>query len=542
MNETKRESCDVCGSSDALITHTNGSVWCYGMLNGAVCSSNQTRRKIDSSLTGTIINKSESNQLIPGEFSSIPARKLSRSTCEFFNYQVGVYNGQSVQIANYNGAQKIRTKEKDFYWTGDKANVTLFGKEKWNKGKTIIITEGEIDALSIAEAQACKWPVVSLPNGAQSAKKTLQSNLDWLLGFEFIILCFDNDEAGKNAVQSCVDLFPPGRLKICSLSEKDANECLIKGKYEELTTIVFNAQEYRPDGIIAGSEINIDELYKEEPKGLLTPYPVLNEIIRGLKESRIYMFYAGTGNGKSTVLKEIAYHIRCTSPFTKIGNIFLEESQKFTALSYLAMDSNVPTYKLLENINEIPKSKREESFEKILAPKSEDFMYFYRHFGSLDSKRLFSMLEYLVVGKGVKVIILDHISILVSGLESSGEGERRDIDILVTRLRSFAERTGAIILVATQLKRKQGSYSEGANITESDSRGSGAIEHLSDVIISLNRNKKSKNPNDLQINVLKNRLTGITGDADLTEYNQATGRLLPKKLSNLIPIQDNEDY
>ncbi len=518
MSAVKREPCEQCGSRDNLTTHDNGSVWCYTL----DCPSNSIRSKVIEE------KKEENNNLLVGEYSSLPTRRISKKTCEFFGYQIGINeNGEQVQIANYKNSQKIRTKDKRFYWVGNKENISFFGKEKWsNNSSNLVITEGEIDCLSIAESQDCKWPVVSLPNGAQSARKTLQNDLDWVLGFKTIILCFDNDEAGKAAINNCVDLFPPGRLKIASLSGKDANEVLCKGGYEELTKIVFNAAEYRPDGIIWGSEINYDELFRKQPRGLSLPYPQLDEAIRGLKPGRIYTIYAGTGNGKSTSMREIALHVTRKHSNTKIANIFLEESLGFTALSYIAMEKNIPAFKLEENPNLLSSQEKQAGLELI-----KD-MAFYRHFGSLDSKHLFNLLDYLVLGRGINLIMLDHISLLVSGMRSeSGEGERRDIDMLVTNLRSFCERTQAIVVAATQLKRKEKSYSNGAEITESDARGSGAIEHISDVVFSLNCND-NLSPYDAQIKILKNRVTGQKGNVDLISYNPSTGRYLPRKLDS----------
>lgn len=517
-----KSPCETCGSKDNLTYFENGSIWCYT----PDCASNKQRlkRPVEEEYTGSGV---------AGECQSLQTeRRISKKTCEFFNYQVGVHNGQSVHIANYQGgAQKVRTPDKKFFWLGSKDKVTLFGKEKWNGGNSIIITEGELDAMSIAEATDCKWPVVSLQNGAQSARKSLQAELDWLLGFKSIIIAFDNDEAGKAAVESVTDLFPSGRLKIASLSEKDANACLMKGKHEELAKIHFNAQEYRPDGIVWGNELNYEKLFEKQPRGLSLPYPILDDMIRGGKPGRIYTVYAGTGCGKSTAMREIGLHLTEVHG-SKVANIFLEESMEFTALSYVAMKNNIPAFKVEENPQLLNQSQKD-SGKSII-----ETMAFYRHFGSLDSKRLFNLLDYLVVGRGIEVILLDHISILVSGMKSeSGDGERKDIDILVTNLRSFAERTKATIFMATQLKRKKDSYSEGADITEADSRGSGAIEHISDVIFSLNVNRSdNEDANDCQIKIIKNRVTGLLGDADLITYDNKTGRYLPKKTA----LTDND--
>lgn len=63
--------------------------------------------------------------------------------------------------------------------------------------KMLVITEGEIDALSVSQAQGNKYPVVSIPNGAQGAKKAILNNLAWVESYERVILAFDMDEAGR---------------------------------------------------------------------------------------------------------------------------------------------------------------------------------------------------------------------------------------------------------------------------------------------------------------------------------------------------------
>lgn len=519
----KHEACEHCGSQDNKVTFDNGSIYCFT----TDCSFNKEGKRI--------ANDETPKDLISGEYQPIANRRISQRTCEVFGYQIGEYNGQPCHIASIRNdlgkivAQQIRLPNKQFLMTGNCSDLGLVGKHLWgNKGRSVVITEGYIDMLSIGEMQDCKWPVVTVPNGAASAVKAIKRDLAWLLNFDSIVLCFDNDEAGRKAVEDSVILFPPGRVKIAALSEKDANDVLIKGKGKELTNIVFTANEYRPDGIIMGHEIDFDELRKPKPRGLSLPYPILDEMIRGLKPGRIYTIYAGTGLGKSTCMREISLHLKEKYDMV-VANIFLEESLAFTAESYIAMKYNIPGYRLEED----PKLLTDKQWAE-----GQEFIKnyaFYQHFGSLNNQRLFNLLDYLAVAKNVKVVFLDHISILISGLESSGEGERKDIDVLMTSLRSFCERTGVIIVDATQLKRKKGAYSEGEEINESDARGSGAIEHISDVVFSLNIDTTSDNPYDAQIKVIKNRITGQKGNADLISYNFNSGRYLPKAvtLSNL---------
>ena len=143
----------------------------------------------------------------------------------------------------------------------------------------------------------------------------------------------------------------------------------------------------------------------------------------------------------------------------------------------------------------------------------------------------------MVVGLGVTHVFLDHISIAISGNES--ENERKDIDMLMTSLRSLVEETGCHIDAIVHLKRtSKGSFNEGAQVSLSDLRGSGALEQLSDSVIALERNQQAdgdaKDTSTLRI--LKNREIGITGVADSLRYNRETGRL------EAIEEDDNEHF
>jgi len=513
--------CDTCGSKDNLTTHDDGGVWCYT----PECPSNNDRYRLQKHIERNY----KQTDLVSGTFSAIPVRRISQRTCEFFNYQVGVDKGETVQIANYGSTcQQIRTKDKKFYFKGDTSKLTLWGKEKWNNtSNAIIITEGQIDALSIAESQDCKWPVVSLPNGAASARKSLQAELDWLLGFKSIILCFDNDDAGKVAIQSCVDLFPPGKLKIASLSEKDANECLCKGKIEELTKIVWNAQEYRPDGLISLKDVKVESLFKKKKSGYRICYPLLNDAMRGLPPGRITTFYGLTGRGKTTTFKEILLGLTEDYPNLKVAGIFLEEDKDVTNEYLIAMRHNIAAWKVKEDSSLLSLEDKQKA-HKMLSN-----LYLYDHFGSIDPKRLINILEYMTTSLGIEIVILDHLSMIFSGIESHQQNERSTIDNFMTMLRSMVERTGLHVITATQLKRRnRDKDSEGDEIiTEEDARGSGSIEHISDYIIFLNRNKRGDTPNRIKLELYKNRYTGHEGMMDELDFDRETGRLLPKQES-----------
>lgn len=467
--------------------------------------------------------------LVRGTFSAIPKRGLREETCQKFNYAVGEYKGEPCQIATYhdaNGhprAQKIRRSGKRFCWVGTRDTaLPLYGQHLWRDGgKSVVITEGEIDALSMAQAFNLKWPVVSLPDGAQSAKKVVKQAFEWLNGFEKIVLCFDMDEPGQKAAQEVAELLPVGKVFIMRLPRKDANEVLTEDGAAALTTAYWEAKEWRPDGIVSGEEFTVEKLKAAVVSGYSLPWPIANEKLGGIREGELTLLTAGSGIGKSTAAREIAYHLHQNEGLT-IGNIFLEESVTKTAQAYIAIHNNVR----LKNLRANPSILSDEQWEASVRDVLKSRMFFYDHFGSLDSDRLLAKMRYMRTVLGCHFIVLDHISIVISGQESSSEGERKDIDRLMTKLRSLVEETGVGIIGIVHLRQPEGKpHEEGGRVTLSQLRGSGALKQLSDNVWALERDQQGDNPNQSVLRILKDREDGQVGLADTLEYTEF-GRLV----------------
>ncbi len=403
----------------------------------------------------------------------------------------------------------------------------------WGKGKSITITEGELDALSMSQAFDLKWPVVSLPGGVGSVRKTLKRCYDYLNNFEKIVLMFDMDEPGRKAIEEAVALLPAGKVFIANLPEKDANETLVKHGPAKLVECFWNAQPYRPDGIVMGSDLDLTALKSAANKGFSIRYPDLNMRLLGLRKGEITLLTAASGIGKSTLLRQISYEVH-QDHGVSIGNVFLEENNTKTAQAYIALHNSVPLGKLRFDPTILTEHQWREGYEKVI----KDRMCFYNHFGSLESSRLISKLHYMATVLKVDFICLDHISIVTSGLESSSEGERKDIDILMTRLRSLVEETGVGVLGVVHLKRnKDKNFNEGDAVSLTDLRGSASLEQLSDNVLSIERDQQGNQKNHSLIRVLKCRETGDTGESDTLIYNRDTGRMILSQAAAFRPTE-----
>nr|DAR03920.1 MAG TPA: DNA directed DNA polymerase [Caudoviricetes sp.] len=513
------EPCPKCGSSDACGVFSDGHRYCYS------CN---TYFRPDGSVKSEEVRVSK--ECIPFEDLeevSLTKRCIGKDTCSKFKYFSTVYKGKPCQVACYYDdsgnlvGQKLRFPDKSFAVLGSISN-RLYGSQLWAGGKKIVITEGEIDCLTVSQLQGNKWPVVSIPNGAQGAKKAIEANLEYLGNFEEVILMFDMDDPGRKASEECAKILPAGKAYIANLPCKDPNECLSEGKGSEVLQAVWNAKPYRPDGIVSGTDLyekcvtDIDDL----KDSVEYPWVALQNKTKGARHGELYVFTSGSGMGKSTILRELEYYFGVHRG-ELCGIVALEESTRKTGMELMSIHLSK---RLILDPECADEDERSRAFAETIGNGN---FFLYDHFGSLDSGNLLSKLRYMIVSLGCKRIFLDHISIVVSGMDADEDGgERKAIDKLMTNLRSLVEETGATMFVVSHLKRpeKKG-HEEGAQVSLSQLRGSGAIAQLSDMVIGLERNQQGDNPNVLTLRVLKNRFCGLTGVSGYLEYDPETGRL-----------------
>lgn len=513
------EPCPECGSSDACGVFSDGHRYCYS------CN---TYFRPDGSVKKEVTRVSK--ECIPFEdleAVSLTKRCISKDTCSKFKYFSTVYKGKPCQVACYYDdsgnlvGQKLRFPDKSFAVLGSISN-RFYGSQLWASGKKIVITEGEIDCLTVSQLQGNKWPVVSIPNGAQGAKKAIEANLEYLENFEEVILMFDMDDPGRKASEECAKILPAGKAYIANLPCKDPNECLSEGKGSEVLQAVWNAKPYRPDGIVSGTDLyekcvtDIDDL----KDSVEYPWVALQNKTKGARHGELYVFTSGSGMGKSTILRELEYYFGVHRG-ELCGIVALEESTRKTGMELMSIHLNK---RLILDPEGTDEDERSRAFAETIGNGN---FFLYDHFGSLDSGNLLSKLRFMIVSLGCKRIFLDHISIVVSGMDTDEDGgERKAIDKLMTNLRSLVEETGATMFVVSHLKRpeKKG-HEEGAQVSLSQLRGSGAIAQLSDMVIGLERNQQGDNPNVLTLRVLKNRFCGDTGISGYLEYDPETGRL-----------------
>ena len=526
--------CPLCSSSDAVSVNADNSAYCF--------SCQEYIREYDMELQPTTNSNNEyevKDYMKESNYAEIIDRNISEQTCKKFGVTVKMDNMGTITNHYYpyhdtQGAKiatKTRyTKLKEFSIQGNTKNSGLFGEHLFSKNKYCIITEGELDCLSAYQMMLkgnYHTPVVRIKNGISSAVKDIKTSLEWLENnFDNVIINFDNDEQGRVGAMKVAELFSPGKCKVMHLPEgfKDASDCLTKNKIQIYNKTFWDAKVFAPDGIINANTL-LDAVLKPITKSFVQyPFEGLNKITYGLRPSELVTFTAGSGLGKTQVMREVVHHI-IKSTEDKIGLLMLEETPVITSKGLMSVEANQRLH--LPDVH-VSKEEMKTYFD---ATVGTGRVYMFDHFGSNSIDNIVSRVRFLAKGLDCKYIVIDHISIIVSDQQHGDE--RRALDEIMTRLRTLVQETGVSMIVVSHLRRPEGKgHEEGASTSLSQLRGSASIGQLSDMVIGLERDAQNDDPevrNTTRIRVLKNRFSGITGPCCDLRYDIDTGRLTEVK-------------
>lgn len=528
-------ACDECGSSDAAAMNADGSVYCFS------CST-FTPPDEETIVTTVVIEQRKQSMNVPSTsyIGAINDRRIAMSSAEKYGVTQDDKGNYYFPYRDEDGnvvAYKQRSPEKDFTTHGTwKEAEPLFGMSLFNKksAKSITCVEGEGDCLAVYQMLGSKWPVVSLKNGAGSAAKDFKAAYDYLDSFETIVVCFDNDAPGKEAVKKVCEIFG-SKIKVMKLDEgfKDACDYLRDRKESQFVSRYWQAEQYVPDGLVNGSAL-WEEIKKprQEPDAAW-PYNKLNEMLCGLRKRELITVAAGTGSGKSTFLRQLVHHLLTTTN-DNIGLAFLEESPSRTALGVMSVDAMKPLH--LPTVGYTEEELRT-AFNNTMGTGRVTLL---NHFGSLNIDNVLAKLRWMAKGQGCQWIFLDHYQMILSGIDMD---ERKGLDMLLTKLRQFVEESGVGLFGVSHTRRDTSSKGaeNGAELTLSSLRGTAGIGQLSDAVIGLQRDQQHDDErvrNTTQVRLLKSRFTGETGPAGFLYFSKDMNRLVEV---DDMPLCDDDD-
>lgn len=305
----------------------------------------------------------------------------------------------------------------------------LYNEDALNTGTgPIVITEGEIDCLSVMQAGYMR--AVSLPDGwtVDGGKREVLVQAETLLRqAPFVIVAGDNDEAGQSLPRTVANVLLGHDVRYVTWPEgcKDANDVLVAYGEGELARCLTEAKRMDPAG---GFITGISDL---------PPLPARRVLRTGMKPYDLVLAFevgamsVGTGtpgSGKSTFTTFAAYHI-AKSESVRVGFLSFE-THPYRTRDHLC---RLETGRAWADLSPAQRSEVAEALD-------HNFRIVHRTYdaGSHNLGWLKDMVYTLAVRDGCKLIVVDPWNEL-EHLPETGESMTGYINFALQQIRVWAE-------------------------------------------------------------------------------------------------------
>lgn len=497
------------------------------------------------------------------------------------------YYNQKKELTGFKRRDWTKAKDERGHFTivgSISTSSMLFGENKCirHAKRPVYFVEGEGDCVATRRAlldglKGTKWEgkithfnVVSLSLGAGNAEEVTAHNEDFLRSGSCLVLRMDADHAtelealkgvvkGEEAMDTISGFLLWDQIYTIDMPEgmKDPRDMVEAGRSSELGEMLsFNRKLFSPEKISDLTNITLEQLRRSKRSGIpMTQFPVFSSMSKSVIKGELWVATGPSGAGKSTIVRWIEHDITNYlinglreedwtnekdmyydkdgklrlvgyTPNEKLGAIHLEEDIEETINSLIAMDVGVDPKDFVED----PKSYlSEEEHEKALARyRDSKTINILDHFGSLAIKQLMNKFKQLYAS-GVRWFILDHLSMVFSGLQV--DNERKLIDVVMTELAAFTKQHNVFILVVSHINRNQNTSipkdKEGntlpywVTVRKEQLRGSAAIEQLGMTIFSVEPEElPDRSRGRVRLVSLKNRRGKKLGIADTLSMNK----------------------
>lgn len=528
---------EKCGSSDALQVFQNddGTVsgFCFSCKSyipdpfGGDKSVEDIKKEYPNKVGKTKEEiKQEMQEIYELDSCDLVERKLRKASLDAYGVKVGYdeRDGKTPRIVFFpmtKDGEIVRYKarllgQKQMWSIGVDNDVDMFGWEQalGSGAKRIIITEGEYDAIAMhriletytTESYKDFIPaVVSLPNGSSSATKAITKAYSKLKKtFTDVILAFDQDDAGKKAVEDVMKILPDA--KVVELPCKDANEAIIKGMGKAVwRAVTFAADKPKNTRLIKGSALR-EAAMKRPEMGLSWPYEGLTKLTRGIRRGETNYFGAGVKMGKSELVNDIAKHLMVVHDLP----VMLCKPEEDKADTYRRLCG-----KVAGRIFHDPDIEFDEdaflAADKLVGDKA----IIVDNYQFVNWDNLKDDIRYAVNNENVHDIIIDPVTCFTSGMSASDTNE-----FLVSwaaELSSMAKDLNFTSYIFCHLKAPVGSASHerGGEVLSSQFTGSRAMMRACHMMVGLEGNKDPElaleERNIRKLKILEDRNFGASG-------------------------------
>ena len=462
--------------------------------------------------------KTPKNPVIPKDpaVKYLESRGISKATAEKYEITSHKDNDKVLVFPFYDENGKlvfIKYRNTEFNGSGNKewceknCKPILFGMKQCDGFDRLVITEGQIDSLSVDSAGINN--AVSVPTGANGFT-WVPYCFDWVSKFKEIVV-FGDFEKGHMTLLDDIRKRFPCRIKRVRESDyrgcKDANEILKKFGPESVKNAVENAEMVPINRVLSLADVESVNIYKL-PK-LKTGIGELDKFLCGGIPFGIVCLVSGKrGDGKSTFASQLMAQAveQGYQTFAYSG-----ELPNYMYKSWFDFQIAGPSH-IIENdnygiINRSISNANQSEINEWYREKA--LIYDSRIIESDEKEDLLGCVEKVIMQHGAKVILIDNLMTAMYIDEVRSDDKYDMQGRFVKKLSKIALRYNVLILLVVH--RRKNSFTTDANDEVS---GSGDITNLAGLVISYDRaNQKEIESGEVEedqrkIIVSKNRLFG----------------------------------
>lgn len=392
-----------------------------------------------------------------------------------------------------------KTKDKNKEWFEANCMPILFGMEQCNKqNKTLVITEGQIDSLSVAEAGIEN--AVSVPNGARGFT-WVPYCWDWFSQFERLIVFGDFENGSMTLLKELETRFPG---MVCAVQEedykgcKDANEILQKFGKGAVKQAVENAKPLPVRRVKELSDVEAVDIYSMDK--IKSGIPSLDKTIGGFYAGQVVLLTGKRGKGKSTLASQF-----CVSALEQDKKIFAYsgELQDYFFKRWIDLQIAGPD-NIIDTTNEFGEPKRfitESNIQKINDwYRGKAYIYDNNIIENEEPEDLLKTIETAIMQYGIDMILIDN---LMTSIEININSDLyRAQSMFVNKLCKLAKRHNVVVVLIVHPRKNSYSTDENDEVS-----GSADITNRVDVVMTY-KDDKELAEDERYLSVSKNRLTG----------------------------------
>lgn len=395
----------------------------------------------------------------------------------------------------------------------------LFGMNHCSGFEQLIITEGQIDALSVASCGMNN--VVSVPMGAKNFAWVAHC-YNWVQQFKKIIVFGDCENGAVTLVDEIMKRFtvPVYVVRMQDyMGEKDANDILTTFGTDDVIRCVTNAEPAKIRNIVFLSEIKTKSL--EQIDKVQTNIKLLDSALAGgFYFGDLVVITGRRGEGKSTFVSQLVCE-------------FLEQDERIFLYSGELDAENVKRWLLFQlagetGIETVPGSMYN-SFKpgveaQIDAWCGDRVCVFQNDYNGTEdeSANLLQTIETAICSLGVRVVVVDN---LMSAMENVTDenGLYQAQSGFVGKLKKIALKYSVLVLLVAHPRKNTGNNCDNDFIA-----GSGDVANKADVVLFYQR--ADVDTFDSLLSLTKNRHNGNLlkdGNAVKLIYNPMSKRIKP---------------